>query len=347
MPELRRAGAVRAGVLRGLRGFLARYPRLDLDLLLRQVGLDPVALDASEAWIDQARWIALQEAIARAAGDPLFGVTFADALPWRDLGVLGYVVQHSPTLGAALENCARYLACQQTGGRLTLTRVGRIARVGYAIVDPRIGVHGQNTEGVFALVVRIARERTTAARWAPLTVQFTHRGPRRPTAHVRHFGAPVQFGAAHDTLTLRASDLQLPLRAADPGLLSILLAQAAAKVAHAAPAPDLTTSVSAAIGAAIGAGAADIATVARHLDQSPRTLQRHLRAQGVSYRALVEATRLELARGYLASGALSLTDIAFALGYADLSAFSRAFRRWTGTSARAYRANLPAARAER
>ncbi len=332
-----RPGSVRAGVLLGLRGFLARYPAVDLDLRLREVGLDPVALGAAEAWIDQARWIALQEAIARAAGDPMFGVALAQAIPWGDLGILGYVVQHSPTLGAALENCARYLACQQTGGRLALEVDGRIARFTYAIVDPRIRVHGQNTEGLFAMVVRMARERTTSSTWAPVKVQLAHRRPR-PSHHARYFGAPVQFGAGHNALVLRVSDLALPLRAADPDLLPILLSQAAARLARAARPADLRTTVAAAISATLAAGSADIADVARQLDLRPRTLQRHLRGLGVSYRELVEATRLELARGYLAGGALSLTDIAFALGYADLSAFSRAFRRWTGTSARAYRA---------
>ncbi|MBL8625288.1 MAG: AraC family transcriptional regulator [Myxococcales bacterium] len=332
-----RTGSVRAGVLVGLRGFLARYPTVDLDALLREIGLDPRALDATDAWIDQARWIALQEAIARAAGDPTFGIEFALAMPWRDLGILGYVVLHSPTLGAALENSARYLACQQTGGRFTLEVDGRVARFRYAIVDPRIRVHGQNTEGAFALVVRMARERTPASRWAPVKVQLTHPRPRRTAAQARFFGAPVQYGATTNTLAFRAADLALPLRTADPDLLPILLSQAADRLADHARPTDLRATVGAAIGAALAAGTADIGEVARRLDQRPRTLQRHLRAGGVSYRELVEATRLELARGYLAGGALSLTDIAFALGYADLSAFSRAFRRWTGAAPRTYR----------
>jgi AraC-like DNA-binding protein len=78
--------------------------------------------------------------------------------------------------------------------------------------------------------------------------------------------------------------------------------------------------------------------VARSLGMSARNLQRHLAAEGTSFKELLNDARISLARSYVAEGRLSVTEIAFLLGFADTSTFSRAFRRWTGKSPREYAA---------
>jgi AraC-like DNA-binding protein len=84
--------------------------------------------------------------------------------------------------------------------------------------------------------------------------------------------------------------------------------------------------------AAISTGDPTIDNVAGRLGQSVRSLQRRLQADR-SFKELVEETRLDLAQRYLADPELTLTETAFLLGYSDLSAFSRAFKRWTGKTA--------------
>jgi AraC-like DNA-binding protein len=76
--------------------------------------------------------------------------------------------------------------------------------------------------------------------------------------------------------------------------------------------------------------------VARALNQSPSTLQRRLRKEGTSYQTLLDSTRRELALHYLREGEHSIADVAFMLGFADQSNFTRAFRRWTGKTPRQY-----------
>lgn len=88
---------------------------------------------------------------------------------------------------------------------------------------------------------------------------------------------------------------------------------------------------------ALGSGELTIDAVAAQHGISPRSLQRRLREHGLSFKELVAETRLALSRRYLEDTSISLTEAAFLLGYADLSAFSRAFRRWTGQSALAFR----------
>ncbi len=336
------AGKVRAGVAQALRQYLERQARLSFAPLARAAGIDPAMIDRAYGWIDQAAWIALLEAAAGAAGDPLLGIRIASALSWRDLGVIGYVVMHSPTFRAALDNGARDLATQQTGGVLQLAVGPRVAHYTYRIIDPRIDAYGQNAEATLALVVRIARELTGAPAWAPTRVQFQHQGPGRVRAHEAFFAAPVQFGQRSNTISLPSADLARPLASADPGLLPILLGEANARLSS-TPAPrGPVDEVRAAIRAGLAAGDPGVGAAAARLGTSVRSLQRRLEASGHAFRDVVEDTRRAMAADYLADRSLSLTEVAFLLGYSDLSAFSRAYRRWNGTSARAARRRRPA-----
>ena len=70
---------------------------------------------------------------------------------------------------------------------------------------------------------------------------------------------------------------------------------------------------------------------------SPRTLQRRLEEEGVVFKSLVDDTRLRFAQGYLRHGGHTLTEIAFLLGYSEVSALNRAFKRWTGVTPSGYR----------
>ena len=85
--------------------------------------------------------------------------------------------------------------------------------------------------------------------------------------------------------------------------------------------------------------------VARALKLSPSAIQRELSQEGLAYKDLIETTRHELALMYIRQQHLPFSEIAFLLGYSELSAFSRAVRRWTGLSPRKYRARLNPSRA--
>jgi len=96
----------------------------------------------------------------------------------------------------------------------------------------------------------------------------------------------------------------------------------------------VSTRVQQALLAALPDGAPSKTATARKLGMSARTLQRHLAGEGTSFKDLLDGARVDLARTYVAERRLSVTEIAFVLGFADTSAFSRAFKRWTGASPR-------------
>jgi hypothetical protein len=222
----RQQGQTRAGVTRSLRTFLARYPALSPDDLLREAGIGPRELADPEARIALAANVALFERAARETGDPSIGLAFVEQLPWNDIGVLGYVALHSATLGAALGHAVRYHAIQQTSGGAALEVGPTVTRLTYTPGDVTIGPHTQHTEQVLAMYVRVCREAVGFATWAPREVHFRHRAPKDPSPQRRFFRAPLHHGQRDDALVIATADLRAPMKAADPDLLPILVRHA-------------------------------------------------------------------------------------------------------------------------
>ncbi len=330
-------GLVRAAIVRSLVPFLRRYPTFDVAAALAAVGLEPSQVEDPEGWIDLAQCVALLEHAARATGDAALGLRFGHQLPWKDIGVLSHVVFHSPTVGAALGNACRYFAMQQTAGHPVLEVEGDLARVRHVISDPTIAAHPQNSELTLTMFTRICREGTASPGWAPREVHFRHRAADDGRAQRSYFAAPVHFGQPRDALILTAAELRAPMHTADDVLLPILLRHADECLARLPAADDFPGEVRRAIAAALGTGDVTVEDIARVLGMSPRSVQRKLQEVEQSFKDIVAETRLALSRRYLEDPALSLTETAFLLGYSDLSAFSRAFRRWTGQSALEFR----------
>jgi AraC-like DNA-binding protein len=322
---------VRAGIARGLRQFLGGYEGLHVGALLRDAGIDSDAEADPDVRLHGRRFIELLEYAARETGDSALALRYAARVPWQDLGVLAHVVLHSATIGAAMTHACRYLAVQQTIGRASVEVERGEARVVYTVTDPAVGQHAQHSESVVAICTRLCREGTGDATWAPRTVLFRHRAPANVDEHRRFFRAPLRFGADHDALVLAPAELRRPFRTADPSLLPALLRHADDVLARQRGA-DVIADVRREVIEAIGRSDASIEGVAAALGLSARSLQRRLGEHDLSFKDVVAEARLALAKRYLGDPSLSLTDAAFLLGYSDLSAFSRAFRRWTGTS---------------
>jgi AraC-like DNA-binding protein len=175
--------------------------------------------------------------------------------------------------------------------------------------------------------------------WRPLRVELAHPAPRSKAEHVRVFGAPVAFGARRSGLVLDAAVLDRPVPAADRRLLPLVERHLDELLA--ARAPDaFVAQVREAIAESLCDGSPSIRTLAKRTGMSVRTFQRRLDERGIVFRELVAEIRQELARRYLAESTTNLTEVAFLLGYSELSAFDRAFRRWTGSTPLAMRRRL-------
>jgi AraC-like DNA-binding protein len=330
-------GFVRAGVYGNIKHFLARYPLKDADRLLREAGVDPEHVRDHDALVSLRATVAFMESAAAETGDDSLGLEYGAQLPWKDLGVLGYVMFNSPTVGQGLENCSRFYSLQQTLGKLSLSQVAHEARVSYALVGPGLGPTTQLVDTVLAFLVRYCREAPAQPGWAPQEVRFERGAPSDQSRHRRFFVAPLRFRQSENAFIFPAKDLERPVKSADPDLLSILQRYAEEVLARMPSPDDFSATVRRIVTSLLSTGNVDIEDVASRLELNPRTLQRRLQDSGTTYQELLGDTRLELARRYLKDESLSLTDTAFLLGYSDLSAFSRAFHRWTGQGPLAFR----------
>jgi len=180
--------------------------------------------------------------------------------------------------------------------------------------------------------------------WRPRRVRFAHDRPRDASEHERIFGAPLSFRqGVHVGLVFDARDLERPVRSADRRLLPIIERHLDELLAKPLPRDAWLGEVRSVIGSSICDGNPGIQTVARRLGLSVRTFQRRLGEQQIVFKTLVEEVRRDLALRYLADGRTRLTDVAFLVGYSELSAFGRAFHRWTGSTPLAMRRSLTTA----
>jgi AraC-like DNA-binding protein len=303
--------------------------------LLRQLDVEPSRFLAAVGVDDAmppntyvaARRVDQQLAtIAEHRGDPAFALTLARAALVRPLGLFGHLVWLSGTVRDALTRAVKFWSIVSQRSTLTLDETsGVVATLQQRVVSnaPRGRIL---TEYPFASLALRAREATRGA-FAVRAVRFSHQGEATPAYH-EVFRAPITFGAAADELEIEKAQLDLRLVGGDPITSAALEAQVVQLINEAAARDPFIDRVRSAA-AANFAGAASLIEVAKRLGISPRTLRRHLEKHGQTLRAVVDEVRREHADALLDAGR-SVKEIAFQLGFSEPSAFSRAYKRWTG-----------------
>jgi AraC-like DNA-binding protein len=148
----------------------------------------------------------------------------------------------------------------------------------------------------------------------------------------------VEFGADRDEISFAGEAAILPVVNADRYLNKLVIGYCDEVVSRRKVRSGvIQADVENAIAALLPHGETRVETVAQRLRVSPRTLRRKLAAEGVTFAGILEDLRFALAKHYLAEQDLSISRIAWLLGYTEVSAFSHAFRRWTGRTPRADR----------
>ncbi|MDJ0785399.1 MAG: AraC family transcriptional regulator ligand-binding domain-containing protein, partial [Myxococcota bacterium] len=281
-------------------------------------------------------YVAALEAAARALRDPTLGIRLGLDMEPRDFGVLGFLVMNSPTLSEVVTNAARYLKLHQTRSEIALEPRGGSWAITYRVPESTAAGRYQDGEVTMAIWVSGAR-RFTGRPDAVEGVELRRDEPESRAEYESLLGAPVRFGASCDAVVVSDAALRAEVVGADPGLLSVLEAHARNLLASLPGDDPLLDALRRAVADALPSGAPRLEATARQLGMSERTLQRRLDERGLSFQQVSEEIRSGLAREYLTRRELSLSEVAFLLGYSELSAFGRAFRRWTGQTPREFR----------
>jgi AraC-like DNA-binding protein len=323
--------------VRALRPLMSGLNTLGYDPgpFLQTQGIDGEMLREPDATVPMSACVGLLADGVRATGDDNLGLHVAEHAELGSFDVHFYAMVSSPTLGAAFERVCRYQRLIHETSQVRLEKSGDGAvlshRLAGGMAAPR-----QTAELLLASWVRAGRV-ATGTTWTPAEVRFAHREPRDSRPHERFFGAPPRFAAGENALLVPVALLDLPCRRTDPALLSLLDRYAADRLAK-PPATTFADRARAALSEQLQGADVTAHRLAVRLDISVRTLNRGLAAEGTSYRRLLDQLRLDIARRHLVEDRVSVAEVAFLLGFSELSAFHRAFKRWTGCTPAAFRA---------
>jgi AraC-like DNA-binding protein len=191
------------------------------------------------------------------------------------------------------------------------------------------------TDVCFAYVLCVARH-GTGTRMSPLRLELV-----RPRSYAktleRHFGCPILFGAARNSIVFRASDANRPFVTRNAELLAMLAPQLDEELKQHKGQETFPERVRATIQRKLAGHRPRMQDIARELHISSRTLQRRLQDAGYSFQQVLEEARHQLARHYLNNSLLELNETAYLLGYEDSNSFVRAFRTWEGVPPASWR----------
>jgi AraC-like DNA-binding protein len=180
--------------------------------------------------------------------------------------------------------------------------------------------------------------RNAAADETGWEVWLSHPAPTDLAEHRRVLRLPLRFSAPENALVMPTSSLAAPMRHADVALAKSFAVRAKEMMAaRAETADDVTHRVRRLVARQIASGTPSMAAVARQVGASVSTLRRRLSAEGTTFRRVTEDVRREVAEQELARGSSSCGEVASKLGFANVAAFHRAFRRWTGLAPSDYR----------
>jgi AraC-like DNA-binding protein len=338
-PEVKPLGTLPSAV-----GAMARlaYARtiaagLDAGPLLKKAGLTPQQIDDATVRLNVRDQINFLNLAADALQDDLLGFHLAQPPDLREMGLLYYVSASSDTLAQALRRTARYSTIVNEGVSLNYLN-DKDATISFRYVGVSRHLDRHQMEFFATIVVRVCRK-LTGQHMFPARMRLTHRRPTVSPELVEFFGGDIEFGAASDDITFPASVGLLPVVGADP-YLNRLLTQYCEDALARRPASlgSFRSAVENTVVPLLPHGKAQASEIAVRLGVSQRTLARRLAAEGVTYSDVLEDLRSNLAQRYLADDALTISQIAWLLGYQEVSAFTHAFKRWIGMTPREARA---------
>src|SRR6516165_12651378 len=304
---------------------------LPADELLKKAGIKRYLLKAARIPFQQHA--TLLDLAARATENGCFALDLAakEGDP-RDNGLLAYTALSSGTFREALKVVERYFHVLNEAIDVKVKFSPGEVTIDYQLSDARLTTPRQAIEFGAANLVRSLRFLTNS-RLRPSEVKFRHARKHDIAKFERFFGCPVHFGTRHNSLTFSRHQLALPVATADERLHGLLTSYCEEILtSREDSSPDLRHRVEKIITKLLCRGEAETEEVAHELGMSVRTFARRLGELGVSFGQILDELRHDLALRYLRDPNLSLSQIAFLLGYSELSAFSHAFRRWTRTT---------------
>ncbi len=331
-------GDVRIAPLLGIPRLLADFG-VDADAVMAEAGFDQIWFEDGENTIPFADAGRLLSLCAARTQCPHFGLLVGQNAGLEVLGVVGRLAAHAPDVGSALRNTILYLHLHDRGAIPTMWVNSDQAVVAYTIYQPAIVGTAQIYDLAMAVTYNTLKT-LVGPGWRASEIGLFRARPDDIEPYRRFFGNRLSFGGQRSAVVFPACFLNRRLRGADAQIHGQIMGEI--EKLEARGGGDLATQLRRVLRRLLIAGAGQeetsISQVSAVFAIHQRTLNRRLRADGTSFKALINETRYDIARQLLRDTRLAITDIATALDYSETAAFDRAFRRWSGTPPTSWRA---------
>jgi AraC-like DNA-binding protein len=327
-----------AGFARGLLQ-LAVSKGADEATLLRQSGLSATEVADQDARIPMARYVALMRAAKALTGDGALGLHYGEQVDIAEVSILGLIGQASETALEAFQQLNRYVRLivetDNEGGGDRFSMV--FDRGGLWMVDNRKAPNDfpELTESAFAQL--ICGPRRLDPTYSVKAVHVTHPAPPHRADYERIFRAPVVFGSDRNAVQLDEAWVSRRVARLPRYVFGVLTQHADELLATLESSKSFRGRVEALLMPGLHTGQASMDAVAGKLGISRQTLFRKLRAEGVTFASVLDELRYRMAADYLGARKVSVNETAYLVGFSEPAAFSRAFKRWSGSSPRALR----------
>ena len=303
--------------------------------VLAAAGLETEQLSDDDGWLPVAKGAEMMHAVLRLSGDPRFYLKMSQLSFFSGFGIVGYLLETSPTLKDAIHSLMRYERLLSTVAFSRLEhRPGEVlwsveCCTADDVVVQQMEEFHIGARYLFMRMVKARRSQIVSA------VHFQHPAPPdagQLAAYRAIFNCPVLFGQPATALILKPPALTFPLHQMAPGLKETLEAHADNKLVEmmAAASGSLLTQARAQLRILLQNGQASREKLAERLGVSGRHLARQLQAEGTGYSALLDGLRLESARKQLEGSTRTIDEIGRLLCFSDGQTFSRWFRQMTG-----------------
>nr|WP_306220444.1 AraC family transcriptional regulator [Cohnella sp. WQ 127256] len=313
-----------------------RLKGFDWDAFCSYASIDTGLLMNPDARIAEDEFERIVTAASLFTGDDAFGLHQGQKMNVSDLGVLGYVMQHSKTIGEALAAYQKYNVIVCSGFNADVEAQGDDVVIRLFFTHPSQAANRHCMEDMTASFYQTM----LGLGCRPIAVKeirFIHSQSIEVEEYVSAFGVVPMFGQDSNTIRMSKAVLDYPVLSADARLLGVFEAIAEEVRAKLTEGSVVSGELSRWIIDGMARRFPTLQEAAKEMRMSVRTLQAKLQQENTSYNRLANEVRKELALWYLIRPEYSIGDIAYFLHFSEPSAFQKAFRKWTGITPGEYR----------
>lgn len=306
--------------------------------LCQSSGLDWEKLKSGEQEPDLPGFDQLWQNAVKLTGDDYLGLHLGEHYNLSALGIVGQLIQNSPTIEVALQHACQFLNLISSAFQMTLEKSGDYFSLVFnpdqkcLIQFPMAVLQSIDTALVFSVK---EYQGLTLGNIQPVTLHLAKPNPQSFQEYHRIFKCPIRFNAERFELKFDAKYLNQNIVMADYQLLNLLVDHAQLLLSQLPSMPSYTQLVKRCLIDQSNGTFPSVHDIAKRLNISARTLQRYLKEEGSHFQAIRDEVRENFARHFL-QNQVPIKEIASMLGYNGVSAFSRSFKRWTGESPGAF-----------